>query len=68
MAYYCPRDEELSSSYSFLSNTKAIGALMDSLKMYFQRSSLFGEIGLVRVGEVYGVNPKRLARILSRSM
>ena len=68
MAYYGPGDEELSSPHSFLSNTKAIGALMDSLKMYFQRSSLLGDIGLVRVGEVYGVNPKRLARILSRSM
>ena len=29
-----------------------MGALSDSLKMYFQRSSLFGEIGLVRVGDV----------------
>ena len=68
MAYYGPGDAGLTRLHNFFSNRKAIGALRDSLKMYFQRSSLFGEIGLVRVGEVYGVNPKRLARILSRSM
>ena len=44
----------------FLSNKNASGALNDSLNMYFQRFSRFGEIGLVRVGDVYGVNPKRL--------
>ena len=51
MAYHSIDDTGL-GLYSFLSNRKTIGALMDSLKMYFQRSSLFGEIGLVRVGEV----------------
>jgi hypothetical protein len=54
--------------HSFLSKKKASGALMDSLKIYFQRSSRLGEIGLVWVGDVYGVKPKRLARIRSLSI
>ena len=41
---------------------------MDSLKIYFQRSSRLGEMGLVWVGDVYGVKPKRLARIRSLSI
>jgi hypothetical protein len=54
--------------HSFLSKKKASGALMDSLKIYFQRSSRLGEMGLVWVGDVYGVKPKRLASIRSLSM
>ena len=56
---FCELPELLSSllrltkvAHSFLSKKKAIGALIDSLKMYFQRSSRLGEMGLVRVGDV----------------
>jgi len=45
-----------------------MGALTDSLSMYRQRASRFGEIGRVFVGEVKGTNPSRRLRIQSRSM
>src|SRR5215210_2948668 len=36
--------------------------------MYFHRAERLGEMGLVRVGDVYGVNPNRRLRIHSRSI
>jgi hypothetical protein len=46
----------------------ASGALTDSLTMYFQCSSRFDVMGLVRVGDVYGSSPNRLASMDNRSM
>src|SRR5919201_2678335 len=57
-----------SSIYSLHSTRSAVGTFMDSLRMYFPCSPTFREIGLVRVGELYGVSPKRRARIARRSM
>src|SRR6185369_2439751 len=55
------KHKETKGPYSFLSKRNASGAFSDSLNMYFQRSSLFGEMGLVWVVDVYGVKPKRRA-------
>src|ERR1044071_7627282 len=53
---------------SFLSRMKANGAFTDSLKAYFHRSVGLAAIGLVGVGDAYGVSPWRRARIVRRSM
>src|SRR5271170_2687043 len=48
--------------------TSVIGTLNDSLSTYSASTARFAEMGLVRVGDVYGVIPSRDASTLSRNI
>ena len=54
--------------YSRRSSRNEIGTLIDSATSYFHDSRWLDEIGLVRVGDVYGVSPNRRAMIDNRNM